>query len=297
MSTNGKWDWPSYTQKIHNSSYPAIDPTNPSNSAAGKVIVITGGNQGVGKGIAKSFVRAGAKAVVILSRRKDVLDAAKAELEKAGNSKILAFQADILDKASLETAFASTEEQVGKIDVLVANAAYLPSQAKAVDVDVADWWKAFELNIKGTLFTFQAFHPHRATTSTFISISSGVVHVAPFPAFSGYVVSKHGQASLTQFLQAENEDIRIMNVHPGVIESEMNTKSQMPLAKDDISLPSDFVVWLASPAAEWLGGRYLWSHWDVDELTSKKEEVLKNNDLVLGLMGWPKVAPGETTVA
>lgn len=298
MSANGKWDWPSYTQTVHTTSYPAIDPTKPANSAAGKVVVITGGNQGVGKGIAKAFVQAGAKAVVILSRRQNVLDAAKAELEKIGSSKILAFRADILDKPALEKAFAATEEQVGKIDVLVANAAYLPNTATVTEVDLADWWKAFELNIKGTLFTFQAFAPHRsANNPVFISMSSAVVHIQPFATFSGYVVSKHAQASLTQFMQAENPDVRVMNLHPGVIESEMNIKSKMTLARDDISLPSNFAVWLASPAADWLGGRYLWSHWDVDELVSKKDEILEKNELTLGLNGWPKVAQGETTVA
>lgn len=54
-----------------------------------------------------------------------------------------------------------------------------------------------------------------------------------------------------------------------------------------VSLPANFTVWLASPEAEFLNGRYTWSNWDVGELKSKKEAILKDNLLVMDLRGWP----------
>jgi NAD(P)-dependent dehydrogenase (short-subunit alcohol dehydrogenase family) len=291
MASNTAFEFPPYTRTIHRSSYPAIEPTNPANSAKGKVVVVTGGNQGVGKGIAKAFVQAGAKAVVILSRRGDVLSQAKAELEAINTSttKVLTFKADILDKAALDAAFESTEKDVGKIDVLVANAAYFPAASPAETADVDDWFKGFEVNLKGTLLTFKAFMKHRSKHPIFISLTSGVVHVQPFPGNSSYAASKLGQASLIQYLQAENPDMVIHNMHPGVIESEMNTKSQMPLSKDNVNLPSAFAVWLATPAASWLGGKLVWCHWDVDQLAEMKENIIKNGELTIGLSGWPKL--------
>jgi hypothetical protein len=48
-------------------------------------------------------------------------------------------------------------------------------------------------------------------------------------------------------------------------------------------------VWLASPEAEFLKGRYVWANWDIHELKAKKDIILKENLLVMGLRGWPAV--------
>lgn len=68
----------------------------------------------------------------------------------------------------------------------------------------------------------------------------------------------------------------------------MGDKSGVPFSQDELSLPSGFAVWLASPAADWTAGRFLWAHWDVDELAEMKKEILEKNELVMGLNGWPK---------
>lgn len=289
MAPSTTWEFPPYTKTIHRSSYPAIDPKKEANSAAGKVIVVTGGHQGVGKGISKAFVEAGAKAVAILARRENILQETKAELERLGSSKILAIKTDVADEAAVNTAFETIEKEVGKIDVVVGNAGYLPGSAAAVDTDVADWWKGFEVNIKGTLLLFRAFVAHKSSNSpTFISMNTGAAHAGVFPTMSGYAASKAGQAMLITYLQAENPDVRVVSMHPGVIESEMNAKSGMPLSKDDVSLPASFAVWLAGPAASWTAGRYLWAHWDVEELEKMKDEIFAKDELSLGLKGWPK---------
>lgn len=120
----GQWEFEPYTKTIHRSSYPSISPTNPANSAAGKVIFVTGGGSGIGLGIADAFVKAGAKSVTIIGRRENVLAQGKAQLEKAGSSKILTFQADVVDAPALKAAFEGTEKASGKVDVLVGNAGY-----------------------------------------------------------------------------------------------------------------------------------------------------------------------------
>lgn len=54
-----------------------------------------------------------------------------------------------------------------------------------------------------------------------------------------------------------------------------------------MELAGDFIVWLASPEAEFLKGKFIWSNWDVDELKSRKKEILDGGKLGLGLIGWP----------
>lgn len=139
------WEWKPYTRTIHRSVYPAISPTNPSNSAAGKVVLVTGGGSGLGKHIAAAFNTAGAKAIIITGRRENVLREAAAELEKSGDARVLFFVADVTDEGALKGVFESVEEAVGKVDVVVANAGYMATPEPAASADVADWWKAYGL--------------------------------------------------------------------------------------------------------------------------------------------------------
>ncbi|KAK5734142.1 hypothetical protein LTR17_009125 [Elasticomyces elasticus] len=280
MAPEPTWEWPGYTKVIHRSVYSAIDPTNPDNSTAGKVVVVTGGGAGVGAEIARSFVRSGSKAVVILGRRESVLSAAKKELEALGSSKILTYAADVVDEAGLNSAFAATEDAVGKVDIVVACAGFMPEVVPAAIAEIGDWWKAFEVNVRGLLLTFRAWMPHKSnSTPSFIYVNAGL---------SGYSPSKIAAASLIGHLQAENPDLHITNFHPGILETPMATKSQFAVTRDDISLPAGFAVWLASPAAAWTGGKFLWAHWDVDELIAMKDEIALGNELVMTLNGWPK---------
>ena len=288
------WEFPPYTKTIHRSSYPAISPTNPSNSAAGKVILITGGGSGIGLGIAKAFVEAGAKSVTILGRREEILANGKAELEKTGKSQIHTFRTDVTDAAALKAAFEGTEKASGKVDIVIGNAGYLSTPGPAATADVDDFWKAFEINIKGTLLTFQAWQGHVGSqTPTFVSLNSGVAH-SVFPNMASYCASKSGEAQLVQGLALENPDVRVVSLHPGVIASEMNTKSGMPLSQDDISLPSSMSVWLTGKEAGFLSGKFVWAHWDVEELKAMQGEIEEKKELVLGLNGFPKM--GEANV-
>ncbi|KAK5113747.1 hypothetical protein LTR85_010764 [Meristemomyces frigidus] len=283
------WEFPPYTKTIHRSGYPAINPTNPSNSAAGKVVLVTGGGGGIGKAIAEAYNKAGAKAIAILGRRENLLREAAAELEKAGDAKILYFAADVLDEAALKAAFAAVAKEVGAIDVVVANHGYMATPEPAASSDVGDWWKSYEINIKGTFLTFRAWLPHKSANSpTFISLNTAAAHMGIFPGFSAYSPSEMARGHLASHLQAEHPDIRVVSFHPGVLETDMGVKSGMPMSRDDMSLPSGFAVWLASPAADWVVGRFLWANWDVEELAQMKNEIVKNNELTFGVLGWPK---------
>jgi len=93
---------------------------------------------------------------------------------------------------------------------------------------------------------------------------------------------------LVSFLQAENPAVRVVSMHPGVLDTEMGTKSGLPVSKDDMSLPTGFAVWLASPGAGWVGGRFLWAHWDVGELEEMKGEIVGKGELMWGVTGWPR---------
>nr|OQO18692.1 hypothetical protein B0A51_14565 [Rachicladosporium sp. CCFEE 5018] len=299
MSPSQQWEFPGFTKVIHRSTYPAISSTNPANSAAGKVVVVTGGGTAIGRGIAHSFATAGARIVAIIGRRAAILASTKAELEASsgGKTQILTYAVDILDESGLNAAFADIANVSGSgIDVCVANAGLAVTQhSLAGTVDA--WWQGFEVNVKGSFITFRAFAATKAKENPiFISVNSGAAHLGSFPNLSSYTASKMALAHLLPSLQVENPEIRCVAFHPGVIESDMNSGSGIVLSLDDVSLPADFALWLASDKAAWTKGKFLWAHWDVEELEGLSGEIEEKGELVMGLKGWPREVEVEVRV-
>jgi NAD(P)-dependent dehydrogenase (short-subunit alcohol dehydrogenase family) len=231
---------PGYTKTWHNTSYPAISPSNPSLSVAGKNIVITGGGSGIGAATALSYARAGAKSITLLGRRESLLkDTASRVSQVAPDVKVLALKADVLDLSSLERALAKVVKDFGTIDVLVSNAGYLASPNPLLKSEVHDWWMSFEINVLGTYNIVKAFVPCSTPgESVFLNVSSGVATIAPMPGVSAYTASKAANSKLGEHLAFElgPQGIRVINIQPGVVETDMNLKSQS--SEDSMDLPA-----------------------------------------------------------
>ena len=93
----------------------------------------------------------------------------------------------------------------------------------------------------------------------------------------GYGPSKAAAAQMMQHFAMEQkvEDVKIFSFHPGAHYTpgvaQVHPKDAMQW--EDINLPAHFVLWLAGPESDFLHGRYLWAHWDVDELLVLKDRV------------------------
>lgn len=103
----------------------------------GRAALITGGSEGLGKGMAVRFAASGGD-VAILARRPDALEAARAEIDAAGSGKVITLPCDLLDAAATKATFIEAEAALGKIDILVNNAG--TSRAKAFDTVTDDEW-------------------------------------------------------------------------------------------------------------------------------------------------------------
>ena len=126
----------------HNTSYAAIDPTQPALSAKGKRIVVTGGGYGIGREIVRAFATAGAASVSILGRKKAPLEQTKADVEKEfAGTKVDSYVADLTKADQLKVA----AEAIGKWDILVLNAGYLPTPTPIATADPKEWWLGFEV--------------------------------------------------------------------------------------------------------------------------------------------------------
>ncbi|KAM5355064.1 hypothetical protein ACJ41O_001710 [Fusarium nematophilum] len=280
--------FPSLTKVWHNKPYPAISPSRSELSAKGKTVVITGGGSGIGAGIAEAFATAGSTKIAIIGRTEERLLTTKNAIETAfPGTKVLVAVADITRMEQVEEGFNKIDRTFGKIDVFVNNAAFLPAPKPVLssDFDIQDWWTAFSTNILGVVHSVRAFANHAAGESCLLNISTCISHIPPLEAgVSAYAASKAAASKLLDYIALENPGLHVVNVHPGLVESDMSRKSGHG-GLDHVDLPGHFCVWLHSPEAEFLRGKFVWVNWDVDELKARREEIMSTDLLNTKLGG------------
>jgi glucose 1-dehydrogenase len=202
----------------------------------GKVAAITGGNQGIGLGIAERFIQEGA-AVAICYRSDTASSERVAENLRAAGGKAVAIQADVSKLADGQRFTFETVSQLGALDILVNNAG-VEKRADFWDVTEADYDFVLDVNLKGLFFMTQAAVRHLMQAKRpgkIINISS-VHEELPFPHFSSYCASKGGLKMLTRNLSIELApfNITINNIAPGAIETPINKN----LLNDPVKLKS-----------------------------------------------------------
>ncbi|KAF4625894.1 hypothetical protein G7Y89_g12268 [Cudoniella acicularis] len=286
--------FPSFTKTWHTSTYPSISPTRPELSLLGKTAVITGGGIGIGLAISKALALAGISKLAIIGRRTAVLSAAKKEINLLVGNRTTVFttSADVSSKKQVDQAFSLISREFGqKLDILVANAGYFSGFKNLGEESEEDWANVMGINIKGVAFVASAFATHAAENATIINISTAIVHVDPMPGFLSYAATKSAGSKVIQYVASEHKGFHVVEFHPGrVRETEMAQKVQGKDGFldhiDDADLAGHFAVWLASPEAKFLKGKFVWCNWDVDELKEKAKEIEGSGALNLGLDGW-----------
>ncbi|KAH8669616.1 putative oxidoreductase [Tricladium varicosporioides] len=282
--------FPSPTSTWHTRTYQSISPTRPELSAKGKSVVVTGGGTGIGAETAHYFAEAGASRIALLGRREQPLLDTKASInQKFPDVEVFAASTDVAKKSQVDAAFAKFVGG-GKIHVLVSNAAVIGPQDPVGDVDSDKFLEAIHQNLKGSLFVAQAFLRYASTDAVAIEVSSSAAHLNFAPGFSSYSIAKLAVFRLWDSLAFGNPGISVFHLQPGVVDTAMNREAGGVAAvgfEDDVSLPASFNVWLASPEARFLRGKFLWANWDIDELKAQAKEIETSTQLSIGLVGWP----------
>ena len=111
----------------------------------GKCALITGGSQGLGKGMALKIAEAGAN-VAIIARGQDLLDVAKEEIKAAGGQQVVTISCDLMDPAATADAFAVAEAELGQVDILINNAG-TSKAGPFLDITDQEWHDDFELKL------------------------------------------------------------------------------------------------------------------------------------------------------
>lgn len=177
---------------------------------AGKIVLITGGNSGIGLASARRFVTEGAF-VYITGRRQEELDKAVAEI----GHDVRALQGDVSKLDDLDRIVATIREEKGHLDVLLANAG-VGETALLGAITEASFDKTFDINVKGTLFTVQKALPLMRAGGSIILLGSTAGSKGA-PAFSVYNATK---AAIRNFarswaLELKGTGIRVNVLSPG----------------------------------------------------------------------------------
>jgi NAD(P)-dependent dehydrogenase (short-subunit alcohol dehydrogenase family) len=200
-----------------------LSPISP--TLRGQVALITGGGRGIGAATAQALARKGAH-VVIASRSAAELDATVLQLRAAGlaaSARVL----DVADEAAVDAVFSDIAATLGRLDILVNNAAILLS-APFASMTMADWDRLMAVNLRGAvLCARQAFRLMmvQAHGGSLVNVSSlgGITNTAKFPGYAAYTVSKFALSGLTEALAAEGKahGIRVNAVAPGAVDTAM----------------------------------------------------------------------------
>jgi NAD(P)-dependent dehydrogenase (short-subunit alcohol dehydrogenase family) len=193
----------------------------------GKVAVVTGGNGGIGLGIATALAGAGAD-LAIWGRNEDKNAAALESLAPTGR-RAASFVCDVADEQQVVDAFAATVAELGKVDIMVANAGMgLPGPIHQLPLD--QWRKVMSVNLDGAFLTLREAARHmieRGEGGALVAIGSvSALHGAP--GNQAYSSSKAGLGSLVRGMAVElaRHHIRANLLMPGWTETDMTAPLQ-----------------------------------------------------------------------
>ena len=237
---------------------------------SGRVVIITGAGQGIGRDYGLAFAAAGARPV-LAEINGDKLRDVVSEIE-AGGGEAFAIETDVGSPDSVKAMVAETLKTYGQIDVLINNAAIFANipRRKFYDIPYDEWNNVLHVNITGSYLCASAVVPAMRKTGQgrIINISSGTVPQGA-PGFLHYVTSKAAVVGMTRVMARElgDDKINVNAVMPGYTETEIDHASMDDELRQFIhekrilkraETPEDLigvVMFLASPASSFITGQ------------------------------------------
>jgi NAD(P)-dependent dehydrogenase (short-subunit alcohol dehydrogenase family) len=240
----------------------------------GQIALVTGGGRGIGARIARELAAAGARVAVAARTREQVEEVA---LEIDG----LALAVDVTDRGAVERMVAETEDQLGPVDLLCANAG-VGGNAEFWESDPDDWWRVFEVNVLGVYLSTRTVVPRMLERGRgrIVITGSGAGYL-PGASNTAYTSSK---AAINRFaetlaLALDDTPVRVFLISPGLVRTEMTEgffSENAPWTPPELA--PQLVRVLASGRADALAGRYLHAeHDDIEDLILRADEIERDD--------------------
>jgi 3-oxoacyl-[acyl-carrier protein] reductase len=233
-----------------------------------QVAIVTGASRGIGAAVARRLANDGFAVVINYASSSKEADALVAELAAQG-TKAIAIKADVANADEVRAMFDATEQQLGKIDVLVNNAGVLKTVPLA-DTSDALYDQTFGINVRGTFNTLREAAARMNDGGRIINFSSTTLALN-MPGYAIYSATKAAVEAFTHVFAKElrGRNITVNAVAPGPIatslfldgktEEQIQTFAKMPPLQR-LGQPEDIasvVSFLAGPDAGWVNGQIL----------------------------------------
>jgi len=236
-----------------------------------KVVLVLGGNAGIGRAAAEAFAREGAK-VVLAARREDQGVAVVQGIQKAGGTAKF-IRTDVARDADVKAAVDGTVKEFGQLDVLFNNAGIEGKMGPIGALGPEDFDETFGVNVRGTWLAMKHALPHLAKTKGSIVNNGSVVGEVGFPDATIYSATKGAVHALTRAAAMEfiPQGVRVNAVAPGPIETDMAARvfggleGLRAVAKQTVPMGTPGVaediaaatLYLASPESRFVVGQVL----------------------------------------
>lgn len=241
-----------FTQTLHHDPTPSNDPSRV-RLPSPYTVCILGASRGIGAGIARSYVLAGASTLIITSRHLSDLSAVAAGLGALNpDCHVEALACDVSQAASVRALADAVRAKFGRLDVLVANAGLAGPWVLRIDQgEPDDFQRAFDVNAVGTYLAAHCFVPLLLATEggakAFVAVGSLAAGVLSGPlASTGYCVSKMAQARIVEHVatQFREQGLLAVTVHPGAVKTEASKGAPEEFVRCESSaFPFPIVVW------------------------------------------------------
>jgi NAD(P)-dependent dehydrogenase (short-subunit alcohol dehydrogenase family) len=268
------------------------------------VALVTGGGRGIGRAVATALAAEGAAVAVVAQTATELQQTAEAILAAGGEA--IPVVADVARPADVARAVEATRA-LGPIELLVNNAGVGGSIGPMWESDPESWWRAVEINLRGTFNCTNAVLPEMVERERgrIINVASDA-GVYRWPLVSHYAVAKAAVIKLTENLatEARRHGITAFAIHPGLVRVGL-TQAALDAEVDDgapearvhawvrkqledgLDVPLErsveLVVRLASGEADELSGRYISVHDDLDDLLAQADTIRRDDSHVLRL--------------
>lgn len=194
----------------------------------GKVTILTGAGTGIGKGIARAFVREGAP-LVLASRNQANLEQTANELADSG-VELLVVPTDVTDEGSVQALFEKTVGKFGRVDVLINNSGVFDG-GPIEDLSLETWQKVLNVNLTGPFLCARAAMKIMKAQGGGRIINVGSISAQMCrPNAAPYNTTKHGLVGLTKSIALEGRDFNVVAsmLHPGNVLTERRAASDRP---------------------------------------------------------------------
>lgn len=187
----------------------------------GKVALVTGAGQGIGKGIAECMAREGAR-IVIADINSDTALATAAEMKRDGHE-VIAVTADVTKSDQVRAMVDAAYDRYGTLDIAVNNAGIVRAK-ELVDTPDDEWDLVMEVNAKSVFLCCKEQAPRMARSGggAIINIAS-TAGIVGFAGLSNYCASKYALVGFTSSIAKEyaRQNVRINSICPGIVETDM----------------------------------------------------------------------------